>query len=184
MLIMYAALQAIPSELYDAAKVDGASTWQTAWYIRIPMIFPAIVLTMIFSLIGTLQLFNEPRVLQTIAPTVISGNFTPNIYVYNLAFSNRQFDYSAAIAFTLALVTGVLAGLLLLGTRRTGRHKNDSSHTAHRQRQQRSEPHQSAGVHFLVRLSDLFSHPAGLVGDRDHQNQQRVVFYLRVLVCA
>lgn len=118
MLIMYAALQAIPSELYDAAKVDGASVWQTAWYIRIPMIFPAVVLTMIFSLIGTLQLFNEPRVLQTIAPTVISGNFTPNIYVYNLAFSNRQFDYSAAIAFTLALVTGVFAGLLLLGTRR------------------------------------------------------------------
>lgn len=120
MLIMYAALQAIPSELYDAAKVDGANTWQTAWYIRIPMIFPAIVLTMIFSLIGTLQLFNEPRVLQAIAPTVISGNFTPNIYVYNLAFSNRQFDYSAAIAFTLALVTGVFAGLLLLGTRRGG----------------------------------------------------------------
>lgn len=118
MLIIYAALQAIPSELYDAAKVDGANGWQTAWYIRIPMIFPAIVLTMIFSLIGTLQLFNEPRVLATIAPTIISGNFTPNLYVYNLAFSNRQFDYSAAIAFTLALVTGVLAGLLLLITRR------------------------------------------------------------------
>lgn len=118
MLILYAALQSIPHELYDAAKVDGASVWQTAWYIRIPMIFPAVVLTMVFSLIGTLQLFNEPRVLTAIAPTVISANFTPNLYVYNLAFSTRQFDYSAAIAFTLALVTGVLAGLLLLGTRR------------------------------------------------------------------
>lgn len=118
MLILYAALQAIPQELYDSAKVDGANGWQTAWHIRIPMIFPGLVLTVIFSIIGTLQLFNEPRVLTTVAPSVIGANFTPNLYVYSLAFANRQFDYSAAIAFTLALVTGVFAGLLLLGTRR------------------------------------------------------------------
>ncbi len=118
MLILYAALQAIPQELYDAAKVDGASGFQIAWRIKIPMIAPALILTIIFSIIGTLQLFNEPRVLAVIAPTVISANFTPNSYVYNLAFSNRQFDYSAAIAFTLALVTAVLAGIVLLITTR------------------------------------------------------------------
>jgi multiple sugar transport system permease protein len=113
MLIMFAALKAIPSELYEAARVDGASGIQIALRIRIPLIAPAIILTFIFSIIGTLQLFNEPRVLHDVAPTIITPNFTPNLYVYNLAFANRQFDYSAAIAFSLALITAVLSSLVL-----------------------------------------------------------------------
>jgi len=113
MLIMFAALKAIPTELYEAARVDGATGIQIAWRIRIPLIAPAIVLTFIFSIIGTLQLFNEPRVLHDVAPTIITPNFTPNLYVYNLAFQSRQFDYSAAIAFSLALITAVLSSLVL-----------------------------------------------------------------------
>lgn len=118
MLIMYAALKAIPHDLYEAARVDGASGWQIALKIRIPLIAPAIILTFIFSIIGTLQLFNEPRILRTIAPTALKWNFTPNLYVYSLAFENRQFDYSAAIAFSLAAVTAVLSSLVLLFTYR------------------------------------------------------------------
>jgi multiple sugar transport system permease protein len=113
MLILFAALKAIPTELYEAARVDGATGIQIAWRIRIPLIAPAIVLTFIFSIIGTLQLFNEPRVLHDVAPTIITPNFTPNLYVYNLAFQNRQFDYSAAIAFSLAFITAVLSSLVL-----------------------------------------------------------------------
>jgi multiple sugar transport system permease protein len=113
MLIMFAALKAIPSELYEAARVDGASGLQIALRIRIPLIAPAIILTFIFSIIGTLQLFNEPRVLHDVAPTIITPNFTPNLYVYNLAFANRQFDYAAAISFSLALITAVLSSLVL-----------------------------------------------------------------------
>jgi multiple sugar transport system permease protein len=118
MLIIFAALKAIPSELYEAARVDGANDWQIAWHIRIPLVWPAIVLTMIFSIIGTLQLFNEPNVLAVVAPTVVNLHFTPNVYLYNLAFRNAQFNYSAAMAFTLALVSGILASLVLLITRR------------------------------------------------------------------
>lgn len=118
MLIMYAALQAIPHELYEAARVDGASGWQIALKIRIPLIAPAVILTFIFSIIGTLQLFNEPQILRSIAPTALKQNFTPNLYVYTLAFQNRQFDYSAAIAFSLAVVTAVLSALVLFYTRR------------------------------------------------------------------
>jgi multiple sugar transport system permease protein len=114
MVIMYAALKAVPTELYEAARVDGADGIRIAWHIKIPMIAPAIMLTLIFSIIGTLQLFNEPNVMRQIAPESIGPNFTPNLYVYNLAFQNRQFDYSAAIAFTLALVTVILVGLVLL----------------------------------------------------------------------
>jgi multiple sugar transport system permease protein len=121
MLIMYAALKAIPPELYEAARVDGASGFQIARLIRIPLILPAILLTFIFSIIGTLQLFSEPQVLSTIAPTVMGPNFTPNLYVYQLAFQNRQFDYSAAIAFSLAIVTAVLSALVLLFVYRRAR---------------------------------------------------------------
>jgi multiple sugar transport system permease protein len=113
MLILFAALKAIPTELYEAARVDGASGWQIAWRIRIPLIAPAIMLTFIFSLIGTLQLFNEPRVLHAVAPMIITPNFTPNLYVFNLAFQSRQFDYAAAIAFSLAFLTAVLSALVL-----------------------------------------------------------------------
>lgn len=118
MLIIYAALKTIPSELYEAARVDGASNWQIAWKIRIPLVWPAIVLTIIFSIIGTLQLFNEPNVLTVVAPTVVNLHFTPNVYLYNLAFRNAQFEYSAAMAFTLAIVSGILASLVLFITRR------------------------------------------------------------------
>jgi multiple sugar transport system permease protein len=113
MLILFAALKAIPNELYEAARVDGASGLQIALRIRIPLIAPALVLTGIFSIIGTLQLFNEPQVLGAVAPTAISPNFTPNLYVYNLAFGSSQFDYSAAIAFTLAGVTAILSSIVL-----------------------------------------------------------------------
>jgi multiple sugar transport system permease protein len=113
MLIIYAAMKAIPTELYEAAKVDGANEWQIAWNIRIPLVMPAILLTFIFSIIGTLQLFNEPNVLNTVAPTAMNRHFTPNLYVYNLAFANKQFDYSAAISFTLALVTAAVSSLVL-----------------------------------------------------------------------
>ena len=113
MLILYAALKAIPQEIYEAARVDGASGLQIALRVRIPLIAPALVLTFIFSIIGTLQLFNEPQVLGAVAPGVISPNFTPNLYVYNLAFQNRQFDYAAAISFALAAITAVLSAVVL-----------------------------------------------------------------------
>jgi len=120
MLIIYAALKAIPAELYEAARVDGANNWQIAWLVRIPLVWPAIVLTIIFSIIGSLQLFNEPNILAVVAPTIINLHFTPNIYLYSLAFRNAQFDYSAAMAFTLAIVSGVLASLVLFLTQRRG----------------------------------------------------------------
>ena len=76
MLILFAALKGVPEELYEAAKVDGASDLQIALRIRIPIIMPAIALTAIFSIIGTLQLFNEPNILGVVAPAVMNSHFT------------------------------------------------------------------------------------------------------------
>ena len=68
MIILYAALRAIPHELYEAAAVDGAGAWRTAWSIKLPALRPALMLTLVFSVIGSFQLFNEPNLLQRLAP--------------------------------------------------------------------------------------------------------------------
>ncbi|HVQ96764.1 MAG TPA: sugar ABC transporter permease, partial [Mycobacteriales bacterium] len=64
MIVLYTSLRAVPSELYDAARVDGCGEWQIATRIKIPLLVPAIVMTTVFSLIATLQVFNEPMTLR------------------------------------------------------------------------------------------------------------------------
>jgi multiple sugar transport system permease protein len=118
MIILYAALKAIPPELTEAAAVDGATPLQTARLIRIPLIGPALVLTIVFSIIGTLQLFNEPRIMNDIAPDVIGTHYTPNLYAYNLAFTGQEFNYAAAVSFVLGAVVFVGSYTFILATRR------------------------------------------------------------------
>lgn len=109
MIIMYAALRAVPSDLYEAARIDGANQFQIAWRIKIPAIRPAILLTTIFSVIGTFQLFNEPALMRVLNPSAIGSAFTPNLYAYNLAFVNREVSYAAALAFLLGGVIAVIS---------------------------------------------------------------------------
>ena len=111
MLILYSALQAVPAEVIEAATMDGAGQLRIAWSIKIPHILPALVLTGIFSIIGTLQLFNEPQVFRGIS-SAVSSKFSPNMVVY--ATSNVP-DYHLAAAFSvvLALLTCVLSFLFL-----------------------------------------------------------------------
>ncbi|GAA4885158.1 sugar ABC transporter permease [Kitasatospora terrestris] len=120
MLVILAALQAVPRELYEAAELDGASAWRIAWHIKIPLVAPALVLTGIFSVIGTLQLFTEPMVLHSLTSTV-SADYTPNMAAYNAAFGTNDYGRAAAIAVLLALATGVLSFVFLrLSVRFTG----------------------------------------------------------------
>ena len=114
MIIMYAALKSIPPELYEAAEIDGASQWRLAWSVKIPMIRPAILLTVIFSVIGSFQIFNEPKLLVEIAPTAIPQGFTPNFYAFNLAFVNQDVNYAAAIAFLLGFVIMIVSYVVQL----------------------------------------------------------------------
>ncbi|WP_173082230.1 carbohydrate ABC transporter permease [Phytohabitans rumicis] len=119
MIILYAALRAIPSELYEAAAVDGAGAWRTAWSVKIPAIRPALMLALIFSVIGSFQLFNEPNLLQRLAPNVIANSYTPNLYAYSLAFTSQEVNYAAAVSFLLGLVIVVVSyAFLLIGNRR------------------------------------------------------------------
>jgi len=118
MIVMYSALKSIPAELYEAAEIDGASQWRLAWSVKIPMIRPAIFLTVIFSVIGSFQIFNEPALLLELAPVAITQSFTPNFYAYNLAFVNQDVNYAAAIAFLLGFVIMIVSYVVQLSTQR------------------------------------------------------------------
>jgi multiple sugar transport system permease protein len=116
MLIIYAALQGLDRELYDAARVDGASGLQVALRVKVPLIRPALVLTGVFSIIGTLQLFTEPQVLRSVT-TSITSTYTPNLVAYTAASANN-YNYAAAISVLLALATGILSFAFLRFTQR------------------------------------------------------------------
>lgn len=109
MLIFFSALKAIPIEQYEAAEIDGAGPLRTIFSIKIPGIRGAILVATIFSIIGSFQLFNEPSVLQSISPNLITSFFTPNLYAFNLSFTGSQFNYAAAIAIISGVITAVIA---------------------------------------------------------------------------
>jgi multiple sugar transport system permease protein len=109
MLIFYSALKVIPTELYEAAEIDGAGPLRTVFSIKLPGVRGAIVIATVFSIIGSFQLFNEPNLLKTLAPNVIGTNFTPNMYAYSLSFSGQQYNYSAAVAIVMGVITAVIA---------------------------------------------------------------------------
>ena len=79
------------------------------------------LLTVIFSVIGTFQLFTEPNLLRTLAPTVIGTAYTPNLYAYNVAFVNQDANYAAALAFLLGIVIMIVSYLVQLSTQRKER---------------------------------------------------------------
>ncbi len=110
MLIIYSALLAIPTEIYEAAKIDGASNWAVAWQIKIPLVTPALILT------GTLQLLAEPQTLRSFS-TAINSTFTPNLAVYSTA-SVPNYSLAAAFSVVLALATFVLSFVFLKVTQR------------------------------------------------------------------
>lgn len=107
LIIYFAALQAIPQDLEEASAVDGATGLQYALRIKLPMILPTVFVTIMFSIIGTLQLFSEPYLMRTLAPGIINSHYTPNYYAYTLAFTNQQYNYSAAVSFVLGGVVAV-----------------------------------------------------------------------------
>lgn len=122
MTIYVASLTSIPIELYEAARIDGANEWQIAWRIKIPMIRSTVIMTLVLTIIGALQLFSEPFVLSSMI--AVPWNYTPNMEIFNMAFSYGNFTYSATLSIVLAAVTFVLSMLFMIATaERTRRRK-------------------------------------------------------------
>jgi multiple sugar transport system permease protein len=104
MIIFFSALQAIPQEIYESGRLDGLSEVGVALRLKVPLIRPALLLGLLFSLIGTLQLFNEPEILSRVSGSITS-HFTPNIFAYNIAFVQTNYYYGGALAIILGVLT-------------------------------------------------------------------------------
>jgi multiple sugar transport system permease protein len=119
MIVIYTALQAIPVEVHEAARLDGATPLQIAWRIKIPMVAPSLVLTFFFSIIATLQVFSEPTTLKPLTNSV-STTWSPLMKVYRDAFGAGDIYAAAAEAVIIAVVTLVLSfGFLRAANSRT-----------------------------------------------------------------
>lgn len=112
MLIIIAQLKAIPGDLYEAARIDGAGNIKIVWHIQLPLIRPALMLTIIFSIIGTLQLFAEPRLLLPMSAG-ISSEYTPNMSAYAFAFQYNEIGMAAAQAVIIAVSAFILSAIAL-----------------------------------------------------------------------
>lgn len=123
-IIYLAGLQSIPDELYEAAKIDGASTWQLFRYVTIPLMKPVITFTIVLSIIGGLQLFDEPLLLAGGTATTSPGGtdragLTVLVYLYSTGFHYLKFGYAAALSVALFVIIALFSFLYyrLVGSR-------------------------------------------------------------------
>jgi multiple sugar transport system permease protein len=111
MVIIYSALQGVPRDLFEAARLDGASEVRIARSIKIPYVRGALVLTGLLSIIQMLQIFNEPALFRNVTPQTVNDSFTPIMVIYNQAFNAGNYHYAAALSVLLAVILGVASFL-------------------------------------------------------------------------
>ena len=107
-IILFTALQTVPREVLEAARVDGASELRTALSIKTPLVWPALGVALLFTVIGSLQLFTEPKILST-ATTAVSTTWVPDMWAYDAAFNRNNLPEAAAASIVLAALAGLLS---------------------------------------------------------------------------
>ena len=111
-VVLYlAALQTIPKDLYEAATMDGASSWHQFWHITLPSLKPMIFFGVTLSVIGGLQLFEEPFILTGGRGGVDQSGLTSAVYLYRMAFDFNDFGGASAMSWILFAVVAVLTWL-------------------------------------------------------------------------
>ncbi|MCA0970585.1 sugar ABC transporter permease [Halobacillus litoralis] len=103
MVIYLAGLQAIPSNLYEAADIDGASKWKQIIHITIPLLMPSIMIVTIMSSISAMKVFEEIYVMTQGGP--LNSSMTLVYYIYNQAFDSLEMGYASAAGVILFIVT-------------------------------------------------------------------------------
>ena len=114
-IIILAGLQSIPEDVYEAARLEGASPIQQFFRITLPLLKPVIVFCVVLSIIGTMQLFTEPFLI-TNRGGPGGGTETLGVFLYRQGFTSLNFGYASAIAYTMA---GLAVALTLLQLRLT-----------------------------------------------------------------
>jgi multiple sugar transport system permease protein len=101
-LMYIASLQGVPEELYEAAELEGAGFFTKIWRITLPRLRPVVAMMMIFSVIGTLQVFEQPFIMTGGGPGYVTR--TVALHVYNLAFLGYNLGKATALAVVLFFV--------------------------------------------------------------------------------
>ncbi|MFI1098052.1 carbohydrate ABC transporter permease [Streptomyces sp. NPDC020917] len=102
MIVIYTALRALPPELHESARLDGASEWQIVVRVKVPLVMPAVVMCTLFSALAALQVFNEPNTLKPLS-NAVSSTWVPLMAIYDEAFGNSDLHTAAATSVVLAV---------------------------------------------------------------------------------
>jgi multiple sugar transport system permease protein len=108
-LILFAAVEGLPVEVYEAARIDGASGWQTFWHVTLPLLRPALMVAVIFRGIMAFKTFDEVFLLTSGGP----GTSTEliSLHIYKVFFEQNQLGYGALLSLTV--IAAILAFLLV-----------------------------------------------------------------------
>jgi multiple sugar transport system permease protein len=112
-VVMYGALNNIPKDVMEAARIDGANGWQTAWRVQIPMLRKWIVYMVILAFAGGAQLFVEPQLLSLASTGVAGRDYSLNQLTYDFAFQMNNINGAAAVSVELLVVSVSVAGVFV-----------------------------------------------------------------------
>ncbi|MGC7152886.1 carbohydrate ABC transporter permease [Paenarthrobacter ureafaciens] len=119
-IVLFTALQAVPREILEAARVDGAGEIRAALSIKLPLVLPALSVIMLFTVIGTLQLFTEPSIISK-ATASVTSTWVPNMWAYDAAFNRQNLNQAAAASIIIALLAAVLSWAVTRFSSRTNK---------------------------------------------------------------
>lgn len=115
-VLFVAALMSVPTDVLEAAQIDGAGPLRTLFRVKIPLISPTILFAAVVALINAMQLFDQPYIMTAGGPG--DATTTMAIVMYRSAFQNLQFGYGSAIAILLLLVILAITGIQFLASRK------------------------------------------------------------------
>ncbi|MBU5344494.1 carbohydrate ABC transporter permease [Paenibacillus lautus] len=115
MIIFLAGLKQIPSELYEAASVDGASPLRKFIRITLPMLSPVILFNLIMGIINAFQMFTSAFVVTNGGPVNSTEMFA--LFLYNKAFGSLQMGYASALAWILLVIIGIVTALNFIASK-------------------------------------------------------------------
>ncbi|MCB0183245.1 MAG: sugar ABC transporter permease, partial [Caldilineaceae bacterium] len=110
-IIYLAGLQGIPTDLYEAAQVDGAQFWSRFWHVTIPLMTPVLFFQLVTGIIAALQVFTQAFIMTNGGPN--NATLTQVLYLYRKGFQDFQFGYASALAWALFLVILVFTVLVV-----------------------------------------------------------------------
>ena len=116
-LMLLAGLQSLPDEPFEAARIDGASRWQTFIYLTLPLLRQTILVALLWRLIDTFRVFDVVYLLTAGGPA--RATEVVSIYVYNYGFKSFNLGYASAASYGMILIMIVIAGLLARGIGRS-----------------------------------------------------------------